>query len=1112
MANYDDLITSIDAVIKSNNRREITGQILQNTLNQMVSSLGENYQLAGVATPTTNPHDPDQNVFYIASEAGVYSYFDNIQVSDGLTLLMWKNGHWTAETIDVVTKEWLDANYVTKAYFSQLFKAYDEDGFEIVPNDTQSIVDNIKAMVGLWTEQYLSALGKGDDGGGSGQGDVTWALLASPAQEGRYIDASYIMGTLTSYATKQWVNGQGFATQQWVNAQGFATITQLNALEYYNTIASDMGVIVFTTNKGNSMVVDLSHQHSFLELLDRPTTVEGYGITNIPAWAMAANKPSYTFSEIGSKPSTIAGYGINDAYISDGVIRLGSNTITPITSLAMTVPTGFAVSGSPVSKTGTLAISYASGYEGFMTAWKNDIKDKVDFLYSLFELDADGNIKAKDYVVGGVTKHRGIWTDSFMSALGKGDDSGGGGAGDVTWALLAAPAQGGRYIDASYIAGALSGYATQSWVTGQGYATQLWVTAQGYATQAALNALEYLNSITGGNGFVTFGTNKGNSTVIDFTHEHTFLELLDRPTTVKGYGITDIPAWAMAANKPSYSFNEISGVAAASQIPTLDWSKIGTGKPTTLAGYGISDALISNGVITLGSNTITPITSLNMTVPTGFSVSGVPVSKTGTIALSYASGYEGFTTELKNKINALYSWFEVDENGDIKTKDYVDGGQTKHRGFWTNSFISALGQGNDSGGGGGQGDVTWELLKQTAASDRWIDHSYIAAALTGYATESWVTGRGYITSAALNGYATQSWVQQQGYITTAALTGYATQSWVQQQGYITSNALVGYATQTWVQQQGYATQTSVNALEFLNAIAGGEGYATFTTNKGNATTLDWSHQHSFMELINRPTTVKGYGITDIPSWSMAASKPSYSFSEIGGVASSAQIPSLDWSKITTGKPTTLSGYGITDGCTIGTAQGLLYEIAANGAGAADVRTYGGTTKYTIDWSHQHSFFELLDRPTTLDGYGITGGKLSGSLYVMGRLGVGTTAPSCALQVEGDIAATGGLTALTHSTVSDVRKKDVLGDVVLTVEQIAEAPAVRFIWKEHPEMGEQVGSIAQYWQKVLPQSVRGSEQLSLQYDTTGLVAIITLARRVMQLEKTINELRKDDKQH
>lgn len=39
-----------------------------------------------------------------------------------------------------------------------------------------------------------------------------------------------------------------------------------------------------------------------------------------------------------------------------------------------------------------------------------------------------------------------------------------------------------------------------------------------------------------------------------------------------------------------------------------NWSEIAN-KPTTLAGYGITDANISNGVITLGSSTITPLTS-----------------------------------------------------------------------------------------------------------------------------------------------------------------------------------------------------------------------------------------------------------------------------------------------------------------------------------------------------------------------------------------------------------------------------------------------------------------------------------------------------------------------
>ena len=48
---------------------------------------------------------------------------------------------------------------------------------------------------------------------------------------------------------------------------------------------------------------------------------------------------------------------------------------------------------------------------------------------------------------------------------------------------------------------------------------------------------------------------------------------------------------------------------SASDIPSLSWSKITSGKPTTLSGYGITDAKIESGTITLGSNTITPLSS-----------------------------------------------------------------------------------------------------------------------------------------------------------------------------------------------------------------------------------------------------------------------------------------------------------------------------------------------------------------------------------------------------------------------------------------------------------------------------------------------------------------------
>lgn len=55
-------------------------------------------------------------------------------------------------------------------------------------------------------------------------------------------------------------------------------------------------------------------------------------------WSNITNKPNTatrwpTFAEVTSKPTTLGGYGIMDAYISNGTIYLGSNSITPVTSL-----------------------------------------------------------------------------------------------------------------------------------------------------------------------------------------------------------------------------------------------------------------------------------------------------------------------------------------------------------------------------------------------------------------------------------------------------------------------------------------------------------------------------------------------------------------------------------------------------------------------------------------------------------------------------------------------------------------------------------------------------------------------------------------------------------
>lgn len=110
MANYATLKAAINAVIKANGNKEITGTVLNETLTAMVNSLGANYQFAGVATPSTNPGTPDQNVFYIAGQAGTYTNFNTIVLPDGVSILKW-NGSWSSETILGVDDEPTDGSH-----------------------------------------------------------------------------------------------------------------------------------------------------------------------------------------------------------------------------------------------------------------------------------------------------------------------------------------------------------------------------------------------------------------------------------------------------------------------------------------------------------------------------------------------------------------------------------------------------------------------------------------------------------------------------------------------------------------------------------------------------------------------------------------------------------------------------------------------------------------------------------------------------------------------------------------------------------------------------------------------------------------------------------------
>lgn len=137
--------------------------------------------------------------------------------------------------------------------------------------------------------------------------------------------------------------------------------------------------------------------------------------------------------------------------------------------------------------------------------------------------------------------------------------------------------------------------------------------------------------------------------------------------------------------------------------------------------------------------------------------------------------------------------------------------------------------------------------------------------------------------------------------------------------------------------------------------------------------------------------------------------------------------------------------------------------------------------------------------------------INGTLAVLksGNVGIGTTLPTEKLYVSGNIAATGAVTALVLSSSSDIRLKDIRKNVCLSVEEIAKAPAVEFAWKKTGDLA--VGSIAQYWQPILPQAIHKRDNyLSMQYDVIALLASIANAKRILSIEKKIKELEEEVK--
>ncbi len=96
-----------------------------------------------------------------------------------------------------------------------------------------------------------------------------------------------------------------------------------------------------------------------------------------------------------------------------------------------------------------------------------------------------------------------------------------------------------------------------------------------------------------------------------------------------------------------------------------------------------------------------------------------------------------------------------------------------------------------------------------------------------------------------------------------------------------------------------------------------------------------------------------------------------------------------------------------------------------------------------------------------------------------------------------------------TALSDIRFKKVKDRFTLNIEQIAAASLIHFTWKDREnDRSVHAGGIAQEWQKILPEAVVETEdgKLAMDYGVIGVASAISLARKVQEQQREIDELK------
>lgn len=731
---------------------------------------------------------------------------------------------------------------------------------------------NIRAKAGLWTYEFLSAKGKSDSQS-SGLNEMGLQ---------NYLDNH---GYATLADTQAWVSGEiakinipsvnldDYAKtddiQAWVGQQGFA-------------LAKDIPVIPDTLKNPHALTIQKNG--TTLDTYDgsAATTVdiviEWTDIQNPPS-TFTPSKHSHPTSEIDTLDDTLTGIRTN---INDNAVLIAANA-------------------SSISSLTTALADEASARKQADIDLAANLKTLSDWIHGLFEIK-DGHVH--------VLNDRGLWSDAFISAKGKSDNTSAGI--DKTW------------LDAN-------GYVTQSWIGQQGFLTASDLpNLSGYALASDLTAHTSDTAV--------------HVTSDERTKWNNVASIMETDTD------NMLNKWGEIVD-----FLNNSGAGTLGEMLSHKADK--TRKISTTSGQLTGGGDLSADItLSLATSGVTAGTYTKLTVDVyGRATSGGSLVATDIpdISATYLTVAE-FARYFKM----------VTENG-------VESIQAM-KGLWTQEFISAKGKSDSTGGGIDASWLSDNGYATLAATQSWVNQqSYLtSSSLAAYVTldtaQSITGAKVFGSHVSLTGLAENSatprfivsdengklyfmknadMVSHIGALSSAAITDMATMTWV---GQNFNNYSLPTASATVLGGVKIGSQLSIDANGVLSATY------TYTHPTATATTLTDANGKVISAI-----TVDALGhVTSVAQKSLVA----------------ADIPNLDWSKIATGKPDTLAGYGIGDAYTKTEISSQLSAYLPLGGGTMSgwlrFAAISGTA-YPVDsmgigWSGGTDFANIFYRLTAND--------------------------------------------------------------------------------------------------------------------------------------------------